>query len=175
MDGGAWWATVHGVAESGTRLKQLSTHARTPKEALYGASSLPTAEDMSSIPGGETKILQAMWHSSESRKPFAERPLLPKWQPYLGLLIMLGTSLWPGATTSAFHYPPPISPLPPESCFYRNVGQPLQPLVLLFRPVPDNPHPQLSTRLLQYSPHTPKEHIEAFCMLTAFIRFHVPM
>ena len=27
MDRGAWWATVHGVAESWTRLKHLSTHA----------------------------------------------------------------------------------------------------------------------------------------------------
>ena len=26
MDTGAWWATVHGVAKSWTRLKQLSTH-----------------------------------------------------------------------------------------------------------------------------------------------------
>ena len=29
MDRGAWWATVHGVAKSQTRLKQLSTHAHT--------------------------------------------------------------------------------------------------------------------------------------------------
>ena len=29
MDRGAWWATVHSVAKSQTRLKQLSTHART--------------------------------------------------------------------------------------------------------------------------------------------------
>ena len=29
MDRGAWWATVHRVAKSQTRLKQLSTHART--------------------------------------------------------------------------------------------------------------------------------------------------
>ena len=27
MDRGAWWATVHGVAKSQTRLKQLSKHA----------------------------------------------------------------------------------------------------------------------------------------------------
>ena len=27
MDGGAWWATVHGVADRQTRLKQLSTRA----------------------------------------------------------------------------------------------------------------------------------------------------
>ena len=27
MDRGAWWATVHGIAQSRTRLKQLSTHA----------------------------------------------------------------------------------------------------------------------------------------------------
>ena len=26
MDRGAWWATVHGVAKSWTRLKRLSTH-----------------------------------------------------------------------------------------------------------------------------------------------------
>ena len=26
MDRGAWWATVHGVAESHTQLKQLSMH-----------------------------------------------------------------------------------------------------------------------------------------------------
>ena len=29
MDRGAWWATVPGVANSQTRLKQLSTHAGT--------------------------------------------------------------------------------------------------------------------------------------------------
>ena len=28
MDGGAWRATVHGLAESQTQLKQLSTHAK---------------------------------------------------------------------------------------------------------------------------------------------------
>ena len=28
MDRGAWWATVHKVAKSRTRLKQLGTHAR---------------------------------------------------------------------------------------------------------------------------------------------------
>ena len=27
LDRGAWWATVHGVAKSQTRLKRLSTHA----------------------------------------------------------------------------------------------------------------------------------------------------
>jgi len=27
MDKGAWWATVHGVAKSGTQLKQLSTNS----------------------------------------------------------------------------------------------------------------------------------------------------
>ena len=29
MDRGAWWAVVHGVAQSQTRLKQLSMHACT--------------------------------------------------------------------------------------------------------------------------------------------------
>ena len=29
MDRGAWWATIHGVANSRTQLKQLSTHTST--------------------------------------------------------------------------------------------------------------------------------------------------
>ena len=29
MDRGAWWATVHGVTESQTRLEQLNTHEHT--------------------------------------------------------------------------------------------------------------------------------------------------
>ena len=33
MDRGAWWATGHGVAQSGARLKQLSTHAH--EHTLY--------------------------------------------------------------------------------------------------------------------------------------------
>ena len=34
MDGGAWWATVHRVAKSWTRLKQLSMHAEKPTSLL---------------------------------------------------------------------------------------------------------------------------------------------
>ena len=30
-DGGDWWATVHGVTESQTQLKQLSTHPQSLK------------------------------------------------------------------------------------------------------------------------------------------------
>ena len=32
MDGGAWWATVHGVTESRTQHKQLRMHAHTMEE-----------------------------------------------------------------------------------------------------------------------------------------------
>ena len=41
MDGGAWWAAVHGVAQSRTRLKQLSSSSSSnvkhtlPKHILY--------------------------------------------------------------------------------------------------------------------------------------------
>ena len=34
MDRGNWWATVHGVPKSWTRLKQLSTHAQGTTEGL---------------------------------------------------------------------------------------------------------------------------------------------
>ena len=35
MDRGDWWATVHGVAKSWTRLKQLSMHTRLYKLELF--------------------------------------------------------------------------------------------------------------------------------------------
>ena len=35
MDRGAWWAMVHGVAKSGTRLKQLNTHTHTTTVQAY--------------------------------------------------------------------------------------------------------------------------------------------
>ena len=37
MDRGAWWATVHSVAKSQTRLKQFSTHSRLDKSYLREA------------------------------------------------------------------------------------------------------------------------------------------
>ena len=42
MDRGAWWATVHGVAKSQTRLKQLSRRAH--KGASGGLGSPPEKE-----------------------------------------------------------------------------------------------------------------------------------
>ena len=39
MDRGAWWATVHRVAQSQTRLKQLSMH--TCMQAYRGCQILP--------------------------------------------------------------------------------------------------------------------------------------
>ena len=40
MNRGAWWATVHGVTQSRTQLKQLSTHARTMRTELPTSLSL---------------------------------------------------------------------------------------------------------------------------------------
>ena len=35
VDRGAWWVTVHGVAKSQTKLKQLSTHSGTKTVTMY--------------------------------------------------------------------------------------------------------------------------------------------
>ena len=35
MNRGAWWATVHGVTMSETRLKRLSTHAKDMFEVVH--------------------------------------------------------------------------------------------------------------------------------------------
>ena len=41
MDGGTWWATVHRVAQSQTRLKFLSTHS---KEIFEGSEQCEIAD-----------------------------------------------------------------------------------------------------------------------------------
>ena len=44
MDRGAWWAVVHSIAKSRTRLKRLSTHActRALEEGTEGPKSAPS-------------------------------------------------------------------------------------------------------------------------------------
>ena len=49
MDGGAWWATVHGVTKSRTRLSDF-THS-TPSGGSVMKNPPANARDMSSIPG----------------------------------------------------------------------------------------------------------------------------
>ena len=67
MDGEAWWAAVHEVAQSRTRLKRLSSSSAI-QEGLPGGSVVKNqsahAGDVGLIPGWETKILQAVEHSS---------------------------------------------------------------------------------------------------------------
>ena len=59
VDRGAWWATVHKVAKSGTQLKQLSTYTH-PKCIIWIRKMLQNLSDllkMTDVGNGETKIL----------------------------------------------------------------------------------------------------------------------
>ena len=47
MDRGAWWAAVHGVAKSWTRLKQLSAHTGLQNGLQVGAGFLEDGENTS--------------------------------------------------------------------------------------------------------------------------------
>ena len=75
-DGGAWWAAVYGVAQSRTRLKQLSSSSSSSSLAIKKNNNLesqggdfhgsPVVKNlpcntghMGSIPGQKTKILHA--------------------------------------------------------------------------------------------------------------------
>ena len=66
MDRGTWWATVHGVAKSQTRLKQLSTH---PCSSLSGVWYL---QDPSSPAGPEQKPHLLGAASGQDRDPLPE-------------------------------------------------------------------------------------------------------
>ena len=52
-DGGAWWATVYGVAQSWTRLKQLSSSSRQNKTSKYEKSQKIEASQGKKVLGGE--------------------------------------------------------------------------------------------------------------------------
>ena len=70
MDRGAWWATVHGVTKSQTRLKQLSMHAlRSPGQ-----------------------VLSFLYQSLNYRKPF-RNSLLQLWIPTKTVSIDIKISL----------------------------------------------------------------------------------
>ena len=64
MDGGAWWATVHGVAQSRTRLKQLSSSS----SSHYFSWEIPWTEEPGSPWGSrvrhniETKTITTTTH-----------------------------------------------------------------------------------------------------------------
>ena len=50
MDRGAWWATVHGVANSRTQLKELSTHPILSRSVHVAANGNTSFLWLSSIP-----------------------------------------------------------------------------------------------------------------------------
>ena len=70
MDGGAWWATVHRVTESRTRLSDF-THSLTHSLMMYYRASL-VAQRLKRLPG-----MQETWVGSLGR----EDPWRRKWQP----------------------------------------------------------------------------------------------
>ena len=61
MDRGAWWAAVHGVAQSRTQLKRLSSSSsKGPSEDFQWLETLLfSAGGTDSIPGREAKIPHA--------------------------------------------------------------------------------------------------------------------
>ena len=53
MDGGAWWAAVHGVAQSQTRLKRLCMHALGKEMTTHSsvlAWKIPGTEEPGGLP-----------------------------------------------------------------------------------------------------------------------------
>ena len=49
MDEGDWWAMVHGVAKSQTRLKRLSMHTRPIQCTFIFTVLVPTSESVTGI------------------------------------------------------------------------------------------------------------------------------
>ena len=88
MDRGAWWATVHRVAKSQTRLKQLSMHTRSLIQNIWNHLRCPSGKGQTRkkrILGGKTQCLCI----KERKVIFATYPSIPipwktpKYVPYV--------------------------------------------------------------------------------------------
>ena len=62
MDGGAWWATVHGVAKSWTRLSDFTFHFHAPEKEMATHSSVLAWR----IPGRGSLVGCRLWGRTES-------------------------------------------------------------------------------------------------------------
>ena len=49
MDGGAWWAAVHGVTQSWTRLKRLSNSSSIPESELEEKLGVETYSEVAQL------------------------------------------------------------------------------------------------------------------------------
>ena len=76
MDGGAWWATVHGVAKSRTRLsdftftfhfaaleKEMATHSSVLAWRIPGTGDKMMYQFWTSVVAQKLKRLPAMWET----------------------------------------------------------------------------------------------------------------
>ena len=78
-DGGAWWATVYGVAQSRTRLKRLSSSSCSAGDLGTQTCQAPAVEHCYPLPDTSVSSwLPLLWHSLP---PLASLSLL---QTYLG-------------------------------------------------------------------------------------------
>ena len=65
-DGGAWWAAISGVAQSRTRLRQLSSSSSSSSSSIFLVIQwlrlhTSTAHGKDLIPGGGPRIPPATW------------------------------------------------------------------------------------------------------------------
>ena len=78
MDRGAWWATVHGVTKSQTRLKGLSMRARSSKLATLRGAPPPPSHSLLTVPlhALDPKDATALIEpKSNARVPFSCSPV----------------------------------------------------------------------------------------------------
>ena len=65
LDGGVWWATVHRVAKSGTRLKRLSRQSRTNQGMRGKRWTGPNSEGLDPAVSGTIRAFFARQHNAQ--------------------------------------------------------------------------------------------------------------
>ena len=100
MDGGAWWASVYGVAQSRTRLKRLSSNSSSSSRTNYSLGTSFVAQTVKNLPVIQETWVRSLGWEDALEKGMATRSSVLAWRiPWTeepGGLQSMGFFLAPG-------------------------------------------------------------------------------
>ena len=80
MDRGAWWATVHRVAKSQTRLKQLGMHAEDTLKPYQKITQVMVVQSVKNLPAVQETLVRSLGWEDPLKKEMANLSSILAWK-----------------------------------------------------------------------------------------------
>ena len=80
MDRGAWWATVHRVAKSQTRLKQLGMHAEDTLKPCQKITQVMVVQSVKNLPAVQETLVRSLGWEDPLKKEMANLSSILAWK-----------------------------------------------------------------------------------------------